>query len=244
MLTLMFLEMLKLRRSLALALCIVAPLSVVVMCLLMVATRETALPWKTYLGEGVALWVYFMLPMSVTALSVLLAQVEHGPRMWGHLLALPVRRAELFLAKGFVAFLLACAMTAGLAVLLFGAGWAWGALTPKFALTGEPPVLAIAKGLSIAMAASVAMVVLQVWAALRYRSFVPGFVLGILGTFGALAVTASRQFVLFPWLLGAFAMRPDAPVADLALAWGFYGGLGLLLAMCWDLSRRERLVMA
>ena len=59
-----------------------------------------------------------MLPMAVTALTVLVAQVEHGPKFWNHLLALPVRRASIFVAKVVVVVALTGIMSAALFLLL------------------------------------------------------------------------------------------------------------------------------
>jgi ABC-2 type transport system permease protein len=243
MLTLISVEASKLRRSLALALCVAAPACVAFICLMFLVTKKGPSPWHALFGEGLALWSYFMLPMSVTALTVLIAQIEHGPRMWNHILALPVPRWRIFAAKAIVAMAMAGLMTVLFTAMLIAIGYTWSAAMPAKVLTGEPPVTALAQAMGYVFLASFALVAVQLWAALRFRSFVPPLTLGIMGTFGALAVTASKQFYIFPWLLGAYAMQIVGDNAEAALAWGFFGGLALFAAMCVDLSSREKLVM-
>ena len=63
-------------------------------------------PWPAFALNCAALWSFFMLPMTVTALTVLTAQLEHGPKFWNHLLALPVARWRLYAAKAAVVMLL------------------------------------------------------------------------------------------------------------------------------------------
>lgn len=243
MITLISVEAIKLRRSLALALCLAAPACVAFICLLFLVSKKGPSPWIGLFGEGLALWAYFMLPMSVTALTVLIAQIEHGPRMWNHLLALPVPRWRVFAAKAIVAVGMAGLMTALFLAMLIAVGFSWSAVMPDMALTGTAPFGALAQAMASIFLASFAMIALQLWAALRFRSFVPPLTLGIMGTFGALAVTAAKQFYVFPWLLAAYAMQIVTPQAYDALMWGFFGGLVLFAAMCVDLSSREKLVM-
>lgn len=240
---LLLVEAIKLRRSLALALCFAAPACVAFICLLFLASKKGPSPWHGLFGEGLALWAYFMLPMSVTALTVLIAQIEHGPRMWNHVLALPVPRWQVFVAKAIVALGMAAAMSFLFLAMLAAVGFGWSAAMPERALTGDAPFGALAQGMASIFLSSFALIAVQLWAALRFRSFVPPLTLGIMGTFGALAVTASKQFYVFPWLLGAYAMQIVTPQAQEALAWGFFGGLALFAAMCVDLSMREKLVM-
>src|SRR6187397_2843152 len=92
-------ELLKLRRSLALMLCLAAPSCVVILNMLMALEREGPVDMSLFGIAAAALWSFAMLPLTVTALSVLLAQMEHGPRTWDHLLTLPGARPRLHFAK-------------------------------------------------------------------------------------------------------------------------------------------------
>ena len=78
-------EAFKLRRSLALLLAAVAPLLIAVFVFFNLLRLEKGAPWAMTLQSSAAIWAFFMLPMSVTALTALVAHTEHGPRAWDHL---------------------------------------------------------------------------------------------------------------------------------------------------------------
>ncbi|MGH7021918.1 MAG: ABC transporter permease, partial [Brevundimonas sp.] len=124
MLDVLLIEFLKLRRSLVLLLCIAAPVFVAIICfLLLLDAGNRGLEWDRFLASGSAMWAYFMLPMSVTAITVLVAQVEHGPKAWNFLLSQPVPRWQIFAAKLIVVLILLAAMSVALYGLLYGAGF-------------------------------------------------------------------------------------------------------------------------
>jgi lantibiotic transport system permease protein len=227
MLPLIRTEFAKLKRSLALSLCLAAPVCVAGFAALALATADADKRWERFLDEG------------LTALTVLLAQIEHGARMWNHLLVLPVSRVRLFFAKTVVALVLLLLLQALVYLGLYLAGFGMDAALPDRQLTGDPQFREMAIGLAAMAVGALPMLVLQLWAALRFRSFVPPLVIGILGTFAALVITASNASVYLPWLLPVYAtMWPK-----LAGFWGVWlgvagGGLALV-AMLGDLTRRE-----
>lgn len=232
-------EFAKLRRSLALLLCAAAPLFVaVLMALIFNRQGGKDLAWSMYLTGNAATWGFFMLPMSVTALTVLLAQMEHGPRFWNHLLALPVPRVSVLLAKLVVALLLCAAMTLALAVLAPVSGVVADALTPGRSLAGSPDMRAYAGLLARMFASAWFLIALQLWAALRWRSFVPPLVLGIGGTFVAVAATGSDLGPYFPWLIPTNALARSGDAATTALIVGICGGAVCSVLMLFDTRRR------
>lgn len=232
-------ELAKLRGSLALLLCVVAPV-VVALLMAVIFNRHGGgdTPWRMYLLGHAATWAYFMLPMSVTALSVLVAQMEHGPRLWNHLLALPLPRAHVFLAKSGAVMLLCAAMSLALALLAPLLGYVADALTPARALIGPVGVGELAGLLARMWASAWLLVAIQLWAALRWRSFVPPLALGIGGTFVAVAATGSELGPYFPWLIPIQALAADHAAARVALTVGALGGAVCTALMLWDLARR------
>ena len=92
-------EVFKLRRSLALLLALVAPTLIAVFVFFNLLRLEHPSPWSMLLQTSAAIWAFFMLPMSVTALTALVAHMEHGPRSWEPLRALPVPAWHLYAAK-------------------------------------------------------------------------------------------------------------------------------------------------
>ncbi|MEO6226181.1 MAG: ABC transporter permease [Sphingomicrobium sp.] len=231
-------ELLKLRRSLTLLLCIAAPTMVGVLAGVMLIEHKTASNWQTFAAGSAALWSFFMLPMTVTALTILLAQMEHGPRFWNHLLALPVPRWRFFAAKAVVVLLLVAAMMAALALLIPLAGRIAEALAPGRQLSGTLDVRAHVGLLARMFEGSLLLIAIQLWAALRFRSFVPPLVIGIGGTFVAVVATGSRQGAYFPWLIPTNALAADPARGQLAIAVGLWGGVAVIALMILDLNRR------
>ncbi|HYJ52287.1 MAG TPA: ABC transporter permease [Allosphingosinicella sp.] len=232
-------EILKLRRSLALLLCAAAPFMVALLAGAMLMNRDDPAPWAMFQVNCAALWSFFMLPMTVTALTVLVAQLEHGPRFWNHLLALPVPRWRLYAAKAAVVILLVAAMMTALWLLVPAAGYAAEALAPGTQLTGAPDLAASARLLATMFAGSVLLIAIQLWAALHFKSFVPPLVLGIGGTFASVVAAGARQGAYFPWMIPTNALAADPALASRAIAVGCAGGLVLLLVMLAAMSRRE-----
>lgn len=229
-------EMLKLRRSLALLLCIAAPSCVAILNLLIALDHEkpTALP---LFGVGAAaFWAFAMLPLAATALSVLMAQMEHGSRTWDHMLTMPGARPRIYLAKA----LTMLGLVAFMSILLF-----MEVLVSARLLAAVHPVAGMLDAAELAgtlakMAAAAGLLcMLQLWVALHFRSFVPPLVFGIGGTFVAVAATSARQGIYFPWLLAVNVLATQPARQTLALEIGTLGGLAVLAAMLLHLNRRE-----
>lgn len=241
MLSVIHSEFAKLNRSLALLLCIAAPTMVALLAAVMMMEWKKAEQWQMFAMQSAAMWSFFMMPMTVTALTVLVAQIDHGPRAWNHLLALPVPRWRFYAAKAFVVVSLVAGMSAALILLLPLAGSAAEAVAPGRQLTGTYPWRYTASLIATMFAGSLLLIAVQLWAALRFRSFVPPLVIGIGGTFVAVAATASKQGAFFPWLIPTNALASDPQRAATAIDLGLYGGLAAGLLMLIDLSRKEAL---
>jgi len=165
-----------------------------------------------------------------------MAQMEHGPKTWDHFLALPGARRWLFPAKALTMLFLVAAMTGWLYLLLLLGAWFVGLIHP---VTGVLDTAALRLTLSKMAAASVLMCVIQLWTALRFRSFVPPLVLGIVGTFVAVAAASAREGAYFPWLMPLHILSTEAAMQQMALWIGAFGGLVAMAIMLTDLSRRE-----
>ena len=229
-------EILKLRRSLVLLLGLSSPLLVAVIVVLIGLRAKGAAPLELYSATGAAFWAFAMLPLSITALSVLMAQMEHGPKSWDHLLALPGGRRWLFLAKAVILMLVIGAMSGWLLAVLSGGAALLAAIKP---VSGAFDWAASGSLIGRMALAATLMAMLQLWAALHFRSFVPPLVLGILGTFIAVAAASAREGAYFPWLMPLHLLSSDPAMALTALRIGAYGGLLALAGMLLHLGRRE-----
>ncbi|MDZ4308086.1 ABC transporter permease [Allopontixanthobacter sp.] len=232
-------EFAKLRNSLVLLLCIAAPAMVAILSGLILLDRSEATDWYMFSMQAAAMWSYFMLPMTVTALTILIAQIDHGPKAWNHLLALPVPRWHFYAAKAFVVVSLVGAMSAALVVLLPAAGGIVDLLLADQKLKGAYPWFGTASLIATMFAGSLLLTAIQLWASLRFRSFVPPLILGIGGTFVAVAATASRQGAFFPWLIPTNALGADPERVATAIQIGFYGGIAVGIFMLFDMGHKQ-----
>lgn len=230
-------ELLKLRRSLVLVLCLAAPSCVVLLSTLISLRIERPTELDKFAMGTPGIWAFAMLPLAITALSVLLAQMEHGPRTWLHLLTLPGARPHVYLAKALVML----ALIAGMSALL----WAELLLAAKAiaALRSDTKGAVDAAGLAVLLtrmaAATMLVAMLQLWVALRFRSFVPPLVFGIAGTFAAIVATSAQEGIYFPWLMAVNMLTTEPGRQATALTLGALGGLAVLAVMLVHLGRRE-----
>ena len=229
----------KLRRSLALLLAAVAPMLIAVFVFFNLLRVDKAAPWAMTLQSSAAIWAFFMLPMSVTALTALVAHTEHGPRAWDHLRALPLPRWHLYASKAVCVLGVVAAMSVLLALLTLlaatGAGW----LKPAVAATGAMDIAGYLTLLGRIFLAAWLLVAVQLWIALRYASFVPALAVGIGGTFFAVVATSAKIGVVLPWQIPVNQLASDPARAQLALLLGCIGGCIAFAAMLRHLGQRE-----
>ena len=239
MLAVLSVELRKLNRSLAALLAIAAPTLIAIFLFFNLLRGKKPPPWEMCLQMSGTVWAFFMLPMSVTALTALVAQMEHAPRSWDHLRALPVARWKLYAAKAVCVVALVAAMSVLNLLFTWGAVMLAGTIKPAVMPAGTPDLAKHALLLAKVLAAATLMIAIQLWTALRFASFVPALALGIGGTFFSVVATTAKQGVFFPWQMPVNMLARDAWRIETALALG--GGLGLitLIAAIIHLSRRE-----
>jgi ABC-2 type transport system permease protein len=238
MITSLLVEVRKLKGSLALTLALIAP-TLVAAFLGLLCLRHRVMPWTEAMEGTTGLWSFFVLPMTITALATLVAQIEHGPRAWDHMLALPIPRWRLFAAKSIVVFTIVGLMSVVLGLEIRLVDWLLHTFAPNCAPTGPFPWSYAARMLGGMWAASLCLTMVQLWVSLRFSSFVPGLTLGIAGTFIAVMANALPEGVYVPWMmpLNILSVYPDRVTA--AFWFGTVGGLVTLLAMMLHLGRRE-----
>ena len=231
-------EVLKLRHSLALLLCVAAPFCVAALGTVIAFDRKASVPLDRFALSASGIWSFMMLPLAVTALSVLMAQMEHGSKSWNHILTLPRARPDVYLAKALVMLGLVALMSALLFVFTL-AGAALLALLHPVGVMGEADLGRFAGVLARMVIASALVCMLQLWVALRYRSFVVPLIFGIAGTFVAVATLGAGKAAWFPWLLATDVLATNPAQQQLGLVLGGVGGAAALALMLVHLSRRE-----
>lgn len=251
MITLLATEIMKLRRSLVIYYAAGAPLFVGLMAFLTnldprpspMARMLMLTGWERMVGNALMNWAFLLLPLSVTVLAVLVAQIEHGPKAWNYVLALPVRRWKLYLAKSLIVCGLTLGMSLSLVVWLWVSGVAHGWVRPAF--TGAYDWADALEKVMLMWAASLLQTGILLWVALRFKSFMPAMGVGIGGAFASMAIfihdMSQRQeglSVWLPWLLPLNVVRP-IPTDQPVVLFGAVGGLVVMGLMLIDLSRRE-----
>ncbi len=234
MLAVLSIELRKLNRSLAAVLAVAAPSLIAVFGFFMVLRGTRAQPWDMWMVSAIGIWAYFMLPMSVTALTALVAHMEHGPKSWDHLRSLPLPRWRLYAAKA----VMVLAVVAIMSVLTLVLTWAV-AIKPDMTPTGPLETGLYAATMGKVFLASILMVAIQLWIALRFASFVPALVVGIGGTFFSVVATSAKQGVFFPWQMPVNMLATEAWRVNTALGLGCGLGLVVLALATAHLSRRE-----
>lgn len=239
MIAVLSVELRKLNRSLAAVLVLAAPSLIGFFTFFALLRNKHPSSWENLLQASTGIWAFFMLPMSVTALTALVAQMEHGPRAWDHLRALPVARWKLYAAKAICVVVMVAVMTLLNQLITWAAISGASALKPAAAPTGVVDVSKVLLLNGKIVAAALLMIAIQLWTALRFSSFVPALALGIGGTFFSVVATSAKQGVFFPWQMPMNMLARDAWRVETALALG--GGLGLLalIAAVLHLARRE-----
>jgi ABC-2 type transport system permease protein len=135
--------------------------------------------------------------------------------------------------------LLVALMSAAMVPLIPIAGWIGETLASGTQLTGTLDLASAARLVATMFAGSILLIAIQLWSALRFRSFVPPLVVGIGGTFVAVAATGSKYGAFFPWLIPTNALASDPARGAMAISIGLWGGVAALLLMLVDMSRKE-----
>jgi hypothetical protein len=239
MLAPLIVEARKLNRSLAAVLAVAAPTLIAIFLFFNMLRGDKPVPWTMWMQSSIGVWAFFMLPMSVTALTALVAHMEHGPRAWDHLRALPVSRWKLYAAKAAWVVMIVAVMSVLNLAFTIAAVKAAVAIKPVLAPTGPMDLVAQMGMVGRVVLAGLLLTAIQLWTALRFSSFVPALALGIGGTFFSVVATAAKQGVFFPWQMPVNMLASEAWRVQTALTLG--GGLGLVVMVVaiLHLARRE-----
>jgi hypothetical protein len=241
-------ELLKLRRTWALRLALAAPLFIALLVFGAYTRREatvsaTVNPLTGFGQLVLTLWTIVLLPLYVALAAALLAAIEHQHDTWKHVLALPVGRVPIFVAKWIagLGLLLLSAVLLPVLVVLAAAGLRL--LKPAWHDAALPVALVFRGSLLSALAAGL-LYSIQMWISLRWRSFVMGLGVAIIAMMVMLVAMpragAQSAFAnIFPWSLPAMAMAPESPHRAAAVSLGAVGGVAFAALACWSLARRD-----
>ena len=244
-------EVLKMKRTIALKMVVISPAVVVLLILFLTSQAPFSTLNRNGLGNKwtvlatltLRVWAALMMPLFITLETALIAGLDHSENQWKSLLARPVPRWTLYVAK----LIVVMAMTAaGTLVLLCGIliDGAILARVQSEVVFGFPvPWAAIFRdGAQIAGLMFLALTI-QHWVSLRWRSFSVAIGTGIIAiVVGAFAVAAAQEGgwpQYFPWALPMLVLARHPHNIQTALLISSALGIVVAAAGCLDFCRRE-----
>lgn len=241
----MSVEALKMKRTLALWLVLVAPLSVVALYFLMYIrpsfrVRADGDAWMLFSSGVMGLWAVLMLPLFVTLEAALTSHLEHGERQWKHLFALPVSRRAIYTAKLAVNFILIGASSIILWAAAIGTGHLLRLLRPSLGFAASAPWTNLLAKIALIYLAVWLIIALHTWISLRFPSFVLAIGIGMTATVaGALIANSSQYAKFFPWSLQINVISNEPANLQIAIAFSIIGAAIAAIIGCWDMTRRD-----
>lgn len=180
---------------------LVAPILTFLIGMMISRRGERIDSWLTLYRATIPIYAILFLPMLAGILASLCCRNEHLSGGWEQLLALPVKRSNVYIAK-FLYVLLFLAL-AQILVLI-------GILLNGFMLFHIPatiPWTQFAKDFIGGWMASIPLAALQLWVATWWKSFGAPFALNIILTIPAMAVAHSHTYgPIYPWTQPMLAM--------------------------------------
>jgi hypothetical protein len=185
-----------------------------------------------------------MMPLYITLETALIAGLDHSDNQWKSLLARPVPRWTLYVAKLIVVVLMTAASTFVLlcGILIDGAILA---RVQSEAVFGFPvPWAAIFRDGAQVMGLAFLALTIQHWVSLRWHSFSVAMGAGIVATVvGGFAVAAAQQDGgwprYFPWALPMLVLARQPHNIEAALLISNALGLIVAAAGCLEFCKRE-----
>jgi ABC-2 type transport system permease protein len=217
-LTMCRIETLKLRRTLALWMVVIAPAVVVTLQLFIWIRNKDAFDvdvdlWLAFQKNILAMWAIFMQPLFAALVVALVYHLDHASHGWLRLFILPVPRWTVPAAKLAVVI----AMVTGATLVLFGLTVAGTMLAERLnvriTLPAEIPWATLAGRAGRVYLASLLVVVIQNLVSLRFSSVPVSLGVGITGTFIALFAASWDKGPYYPWLMPLHVLSEKADIA-------------------------------
>jgi hypothetical protein len=244
-------ELLKMKRTMAWKLVVLAP-GIVVALIVFMASQA---PFSTLQRNGAGkewtnltrlvllLWTLLMMPLYITLETAIVAGLDHAENQWKSLLARPVPRWTLYVAK---LIIIVAMSAASMLVILIGillAGAMLPRLQPQLTFPSPIPWAAIVRESSQIMGLGFLALTIQFWVSLRWRSFSvaigTGIVAMILGYFAVVAGRAGDWLQYIPWALPMLVLAREPHNIEASLLIGVALSLAVAVAGCVDFCRRE-----
>ncbi len=240
-------ETLKLKRTLAVWMVLIAPSVVVALNFAMLLDRgaayltEAASAWQALAQNVLLFWALLMLPLFVTLETALLGGVDHNNQQWKPLYALPIPRWAVVAAKLISALALIGAGTLVLWLETIAAGLFLHTLKPEIA-TGTPvPAFGLLQPMALTFLIAWCIIAIHQFVALRWPSFTFAIGFGIaMAVINFMIIQSDKWSKFFPWSWPGYAiMKENADFLPMALLLGLAGGLIVAVIGTALVARRE-----
>lgn len=244
-------ERMKLRRTFALKMAVLAPVAVVILLLFIASQSPYTLLRRTGLNDWVALahvnfffWGILMLPLYITLETSLVAGVDHAGNQWKSLFARPVPRWTTYIAKLIIVMAMAIFSTM---ILLTGV-IASGTLLPHLQTEAKfefpiPWVSLLRKSAQMTALGFLALTI-QHWISLRWRSFAVSTGIGIVAMVVGYAMALASQpngglTQYYPWALPMLVLARWTVNLEAVLWISTMLGCAVTVVGCAEFCRRE-----
>jgi hypothetical protein len=245
-------ETLKMKRTIALKMVVLAPMAVVLLTLFMASqapfstlhrSRAAVDSWRALSRVNFQFWGLLMLPMYITLQTALIAGLDHTDNQWKALFARPVPRWTTYVAKLAVAMAMAVASAAILVAGVLAEGRLLHSLKAELGF-GAAPVALIAGQAAQMTGLAFLFFTIQHWVSLRWRSFPVAIGFGIVTIVASFAMLMAAgpygawpQY--FPWSLPLLVLAPHPQNVSIALWISGIAGIMTSVAGCIDFCKRE-----
>lgn len=241
-------EILKTRRTLALALTGIAPAVIVAFVVGFYYQRPDFFhpvagvnPWDQLSQMILIYWGLLMLPLFITLETALLTQLEYSPQNWKLLFTQPVARWTVYTAK-LILCLLWMALSYGMVlVLMLAAGGVLQLLRPAYGFDAPVPWGSLLQQMGLSYVASWFMVAFHLWVASRWSSFVVAMSTGVAASIATMFLFGEETANYFPWSIpGVLTTGTLEPATvTIALAICLIGAAAVAFLGGWDVLRRD-----
>ncbi|MEK4028298.1 MULTISPECIES: ABC transporter permease [Bacillaceae] len=154
-------------------------------------------------------YALLFLPLITGVLAGIICRYEHQAGGWKQLVALPVTRSQIYLAKFVLNAMLVLVIQLIYGVVVYIAGTMNG-FEESF------PFVVIIKFILGGWLATFPMIALQLWAAMHWRSFAVAFTLNVIFTLPSiLAINSERFGPYYPWSQPFFMMYMEDSMSGL-----------------------------
>lgn len=204
---LVWVELFKMKRSLALLAIISCPFVVVLLNLLMLLRSDHAPTGPMYWLSNTALWCYFMYPLFIALVTTLLNSHEHRANTWRVMFTMPITPRQLFIAKWCIALL---ALAAANSLLMIFISISMASLALLGIHIDQPFAFPQFHAVWQLTLAALPILTLQHWLSWHLRNFVAPLAVGIAATLGIMQIGQSSEWIYYPWSYAMMVMNASS----------------------------------